>query len=362
MTAWPARLSLWMFARRYHDDRCQNRLAAASASPWVASRPSLDACHGAADGVLGIVGDEVRAVERLADRPDRLRAVAQRLAPDAVAATAGVDGEDRHVLAELAEAGDQPPAGERDVVRVGGDEDVGHGAPSIAAGPSCSGAGSAHAREHSRRSWTSSGAARATRRQEAGTKKQVRDAVERESRCCPERPGSTRATSRRTAARRRSRPRARSTTSERRIPQIASGASDGLRMTNTAGQPRRVPAAKAAVRPDDRVAVHDDLDRSRGRDHGREERPGPRCRPVPHNDDRDDGQRDRPPEELRDAEDEGDRQVQDRRRIRGSLRPGSRTVPPAASRDTGCRHRAIVGCVPGTGGSRPQAPRVASAG
>jgi hypothetical protein len=48
MTGWPARDSLWILARRYQEDRCQNRLAAASASPCVASRPSLVACQGAA--------------------------------------------------------------------------------------------------------------------------------------------------------------------------------------------------------------------------------------------------------------------------------------------------------------------------
>ena len=53
MRGWPARLSLWMFARRYHEERCQNRFAAASASPWVASRPSFVACHGAADESSG---------------------------------------------------------------------------------------------------------------------------------------------------------------------------------------------------------------------------------------------------------------------------------------------------------------------
>ena len=40
MTGWPASDSLRMLARRYHDERCQNRLAAASASAWVASSRS----------------------------------------------------------------------------------------------------------------------------------------------------------------------------------------------------------------------------------------------------------------------------------------------------------------------------------
>ena len=41
MIGWPASDSLWMFARRYHEERCQNRLAAASASAWVASSALL---------------------------------------------------------------------------------------------------------------------------------------------------------------------------------------------------------------------------------------------------------------------------------------------------------------------------------
>ena len=46
-------------------------------------------------------------------------------------AVAGEDGQDRHGLAELAQAGDEAAARERDVVRVRRDEDVGHGRPSI---------------------------------------------------------------------------------------------------------------------------------------------------------------------------------------------------------------------------------------
>ena len=42
-----------MLARRYHEERCQNRLAAASASAWVASSRSGDACHGACDESSG---------------------------------------------------------------------------------------------------------------------------------------------------------------------------------------------------------------------------------------------------------------------------------------------------------------------
>ena len=47
MTAWPASDLLRMLARRYHDARCQKRLAAASASAWVASSRSSSADHGA---------------------------------------------------------------------------------------------------------------------------------------------------------------------------------------------------------------------------------------------------------------------------------------------------------------------------
>ena len=136
MSGWPASDSLWMFARRYQEERCQKRLAAASASPCVASRPSFVACHGRRGGVLRVVGLEVGAVEGLGDRPDRLGAEAQRLAlvgrqPVRVPG-AGVQRQDRDVLAELAEAGDEPAARERDVVRVGGNEDMGHGQRSIA--------------------------------------------------------------------------------------------------------------------------------------------------------------------------------------------------------------------------------------
>ena len=53
MTGWPASDSLWMCARRYHEERCQKRLAAASASPCVASRPALVACQGAAEESSG---------------------------------------------------------------------------------------------------------------------------------------------------------------------------------------------------------------------------------------------------------------------------------------------------------------------
>ena len=51
MTGWPASDLLRMLARRYHDERCQNRLAAASASAWVASsRSSVGRPRRAASG------------------------------------------------------------------------------------------------------------------------------------------------------------------------------------------------------------------------------------------------------------------------------------------------------------------------
>ena len=51
-----------------------------------------------------------------------------------VAPSPGEDGQDRHGLAELAQAGDQAAARERDVVRMRRDEDMGHGRPSIPSG------------------------------------------------------------------------------------------------------------------------------------------------------------------------------------------------------------------------------------
>ena len=60
MTGWPASDSLWMLARRYHDERCQNRLAAASASAWVASSRSSVACPGRDERGRRLVGGDVR--------------------------------------------------------------------------------------------------------------------------------------------------------------------------------------------------------------------------------------------------------------------------------------------------------------
>ena len=53
MTGCSASDSFRTLARRYHDDRCQKRLAAASASAWVASRRSSVAAH---DGTSAAVG------------------------------------------------------------------------------------------------------------------------------------------------------------------------------------------------------------------------------------------------------------------------------------------------------------------
>ena len=51
MSGWPASDLLRMLARRYHDERCQKRLAAASASAWVASsRSSVAAQAGSGPG------------------------------------------------------------------------------------------------------------------------------------------------------------------------------------------------------------------------------------------------------------------------------------------------------------------------
>ena len=47
MTICPARDSFRMLARRYHDERCQNRRAAASASRWVSSSRTRSAAQGA---------------------------------------------------------------------------------------------------------------------------------------------------------------------------------------------------------------------------------------------------------------------------------------------------------------------------
>ena len=53
MTGWPARDWLRMLARRYQDERCQNRLAAASASDWVESSWSSSAAQGVDADAVG---------------------------------------------------------------------------------------------------------------------------------------------------------------------------------------------------------------------------------------------------------------------------------------------------------------------
>ena len=72
--------ALRMLARRYHDERCQKRLAAWSASDWVASSRSSVAAQAGTSGGGRPVGGDVAAVERLGRRPHRLRAEAERLA------------------------------------------------------------------------------------------------------------------------------------------------------------------------------------------------------------------------------------------------------------------------------------------
>ena len=89
-------------------------------------------------GTSAAVGQSARmsaAVECLGRRPHRLRAETERLAlvrgQGAGRAVAREDGQDRDGLTQLAEAGDEAAARERDVVRVRRDEDVGHGRASI---------------------------------------------------------------------------------------------------------------------------------------------------------------------------------------------------------------------------------------
>src|SRR4051795_6670857 len=51
-----------MLARRYHDERCEKRLAAWSASVWVASRRSASAAQ---DGTSAAVGQSAAMSARL---------------------------------------------------------------------------------------------------------------------------------------------------------------------------------------------------------------------------------------------------------------------------------------------------------
>ena len=89
-----------------------------------------------------VVGGQARPVEGFRVRRVRLRPEPERLplvrGEDVAPAGAGEDGHDRDVLAELAEASDEPAAGEGDVVRVRRDEDVGHGPASIPGAPPAS--------------------------------------------------------------------------------------------------------------------------------------------------------------------------------------------------------------------------------
>src|SRR3954469_1313213 len=84
------------------------------------------------------VGGDVRPVEGFGIGPERLRTETERLAlvrREVVGRPIPrEDGDDRHGLTTLAEAGEEAAARERDVVRMRRDEDVGHGGPSIPSG------------------------------------------------------------------------------------------------------------------------------------------------------------------------------------------------------------------------------------
>src|SRR6478672_8356077 len=84
---------------------------------------------------LRIGREDVAAIEGFGDRPMRLGAESESLTlvgRESVATSiTRIHGDDRDVLTELAEARDESAARERDVVRVGRDEDMGHGRPSI---------------------------------------------------------------------------------------------------------------------------------------------------------------------------------------------------------------------------------------
>ena len=138
MTGWSAIDSARMLARRYHDDRCQKRLAAASASDLRRLESVLVGGPGRDGGGSRPVGLDVGAIERLGVRPECLRAEAERLAlvrrQPVRRAIPGEDRQDRDCLTQLAQAGDEAAAGEGDVVRMRRDEDVGHGRPSIPSG------------------------------------------------------------------------------------------------------------------------------------------------------------------------------------------------------------------------------------
>jgi len=54
-----------MLARRYHEERCQKRFEAASASSWVASRRSDSAAHGGTTSGSPLAGTSARIAARL---------------------------------------------------------------------------------------------------------------------------------------------------------------------------------------------------------------------------------------------------------------------------------------------------------
>ena len=135
MTGWSASDSLRMLARRYHDERCQKRLAACVGVDLRGLEPVLGRGPGRDERGGRPVGLDVAAVERLGagqsafePKPSASRWYG---VSRSVGAVAREDGQDRDGLAELAQAGDEAAARERDVVRMRRDEDMGHGRPSI---------------------------------------------------------------------------------------------------------------------------------------------------------------------------------------------------------------------------------------
>ena len=79
----------------------------------------------------GVVGCDIGPIEGLAVRPERLGPESERFTPvlgrrSPTDGAARVDGEDRHRLAKLPQAGDEASTRQRSIVGMGGDEDVGH--------------------------------------------------------------------------------------------------------------------------------------------------------------------------------------------------------------------------------------------
>ena len=93
--------------------------------------PCGKACVGLSRYV--VIGSDGAAVERFGGRPDCLAAEAERLSlirrQRVERAGAGIHREDDHVLAELAEVGDEAAATERRVIGMRRDEDVAHAQP-----------------------------------------------------------------------------------------------------------------------------------------------------------------------------------------------------------------------------------------